>query len=69
MTTPLPVSVAIPAGWTPEQAMAVLELLNDLRDALWAMHGDRIQHHLQQQQGPADTSAPGNAPNSHNPVF
>ena len=69
MTTPLPVSVVVPARWTPEQAIAVLELLNDLRDALWAVHGDRIQHHLQQQQASADTSAPGSDPNSHDPVF
>ena len=69
MTPPLPTSVLIPAGWTPEQAMAVLELLNDLRDALWAMHGDRIQQHLQQQQGSADTIAPGNDLNSDEPVF
>ena len=32
-------SVLIPASWTPEQALAVLELLNDLRDTLWAIHG------------------------------
>jgi len=69
VTPALPVSVVIPAGWTPEQAIAVLELLDDLRDALWVVHGDRIQHHLQQQQGPAGTSPPGSAPNSHDPVF
>ena len=69
MTTPLPVSVLIPAGWTPEQALAVLELLNDLRDALWAIHGDRIQGHLQQQQGAADTSVPSGDPNGDNPAF
>lgn len=45
------VSVLIPAAWTPEQALAVLELLNDLRDALCAIHGDRIQDMLQQEQG------------------
>ena len=45
------VSVLIPASWTPEQALAVLELLNDLRDALCAIHGDRIQDMLQQEQG------------------
>ena len=45
------VSVLIPASWTPEQALAVLELLNDLRDALWAIHGCHIQDLLQQEQG------------------
>jgi len=41
MTTLPAVSVLIPADWTPEQALAVLELLNGLRDAIWAIHGDR----------------------------
>jgi len=41
MTTLPAVSVLIPADWTPEQALAVLELLNDLRNAIWAVHGDR----------------------------
>ena len=45
------VSVLIRASWTPEQALAVLELLNDLQDALCAIHGDRIQDMLQQEQG------------------
>ena len=58
MTTPLVLSVLIPDGWTPEQALAVLELLNDIRDALWALHGDRIQEHLQQQQGSAHSKRP-----------
>ena len=67
--TPLAVSVLIPAGWTPEQALAVLELLNDLRDALWALHGDRIQEHLQQQQASACSIAPRGEPDSDDPVF
>jgi hypothetical protein len=69
MTTPLVLSVLIPDGWTPEQALAVLELLNDIRDALWALHGDRIQEYLQQQQGSAHTSAPSGDPNGDDPVF
>ena len=63
------VSVLIPAEWTPEQALAVLELLNDLRDALWALHGDRIQEHLQQQQASADSITPRGEPDGDDPVF
>jgi hypothetical protein len=33
-TRPLP--FAIPAYWTPEQALAVVELLEDLRDLIWS---------------------------------
>lgn len=57
------VSVLIPAAWTPEQALAVLELLNDLRDALCAIHGGRIQDMLQQEQGFAATGLPPSEPN------
>jgi hypothetical protein len=31
----LTIPFAIPAYWTPEQALAVFELLEDLRDAVW----------------------------------
>jgi hypothetical protein len=36
-TTPLP------AHWTPEQALAVFECLQALRDALWANYGPQVQ--------------------------
>lgn len=32
---PLTISLKIPAYWTPEQAFAVVELLDDLRDRVW----------------------------------
>lgn len=63
------VSVLIPASWTPEQALAVLELLNDLRDALCAIHGDRIQDMLQQEQGFAATALQPSEPNNDDPSF
>ena len=69
MTPSLPVSVLIPTRWTPEQAIAVLELLNELRDALWAAHGERIQQYLQQQQGSADTNPPDSGPDGADPAF
>ncbi len=43
----------IPTTWTPEQALAVFELLDDLKDRLWALHGGQIQNLLQQEQGSA----------------
>ena len=63
------VSVLIPASWTPEQALAVLELLNDLRDALCAIHGDRIQDMLQQQHGVAAADLPPSELDSDEPLF
>ncbi len=47
-------TVVIPTTWTPEQALAVFELIDDLREKLWALHGRQIQDILQQEQGAAD---------------
>ena len=54
-----PVDVEIPATWTPEQALAVFELLDEIRDKIWSRYGVRLQDLLQEQQtsSPAD---PGN---------
>jgi hypothetical protein len=46
-------TVAIPTTWTPQQALAVFELIDDLREKLWALHGRQIQDILQQEQGAA----------------
>ena len=56
-TPPWATTVVIPPTWTPEQALAVFELLDDLRARLWSLHGRHIQDLLEQEQG----SAPNNA--------
>jgi len=56
-TPPWATTIVIPTTWTPEQALAVFELIDDLRDRLWSMHGRQIQDLLEQEQG----SAPNNA--------
>jgi hypothetical protein len=38
-----PLSIDIPRTWTPEQALALFELIDDLRDKVWALYGDRMQ--------------------------
>ena len=37
------------ATWTPEQALAVWELLDDLRDRIWSHYGLVIQNQLREQ--------------------
>jgi hypothetical protein len=32
--------ITIPDRWTPEQALAVVEFIGDLRQAIWAHYGD-----------------------------
>lgn len=38
----LTIPFAIPAYWTPEQALAVVELLEDLRDLIWSHYGAQL---------------------------
>jgi hypothetical protein len=44
------IDLAIPAYWSPEEALAVFELLDDLRDKIWAHYGLRLQQLLAEQQ-------------------
>jgi hypothetical protein len=54
-----PVGVEIPATWTPEQALAVFELLDEIRDKIWSRYGVRLQDLLQEQRT-SSTVDPGN---------
>jgi hypothetical protein len=69
LPTPPPSAVVIPTSWTPEQALAVFELLDDLRDRLWAIHGCHIQDLLQQQQGFTTRDLQPSEPNSDDRSF
>ena len=40
---------AVPAYWTPEQALAVVELLDDLRELIWAHYDVRLIDLIQTQ--------------------
>jgi hypothetical protein len=42
-----PITVNIPADWTPEQALAVLDLLDDLSKKIWTRYSVRLQPLLQ----------------------
>ena len=37
-----PMTVTLPNDWTPEQAMAVVELLDALRENIWALYDVRL---------------------------
>ena len=45
-----PIPVEIPATWTPEQALAVFDLLDEIRDKIWSRYGSRLQGLFQEQQ-------------------
>jgi hypothetical protein len=40
----------LPANWSPEQAVAVFEILNELRERVWDLYGLQIQQVLRGQQ-------------------
>ncbi|MBW4036107.1 MAG: hypothetical protein HIU90_11595 [Proteobacteria bacterium] len=49
-----PLAVDIPRTWTPEQALAVYELITDLRDAIWLLYGCQLMDEQRSQcAGPA----------------
>jgi hypothetical protein len=42
----------IPQHWTPEQALAVFECLQAIRQALWEMYGPQVQQAWYEQLVP-----------------
>jgi hypothetical protein len=45
-----PITVDIPVTWTPEQALAVFELLDELREKIWIRYGSQMQALMAEQQ-------------------
>jgi len=61
------IGLRIDQDWTPEQALAVFELIDELRDAIWSRHGQAIQDGYRQAYGPdlgpdPDDTAPDEPP-------
>ena len=53
-------SLALPIDWSPEQAAAVFEILDDLRERVWNRYGLQIQQLLREQRCTAATTAAHN---------
>lgn len=45
-----PITVEIPATWSDEQALAVFELLDELKDQICARYGCRLQEEMLHQR-------------------
>ena len=50
-------SMTLPTEWSPEQAIAVFEILDELRERVWALYSLQIQGVLREQQRTTATSA------------
>jgi hypothetical protein len=63
---PLTVPLQIPTWWTPKQAFAVLEMLDDLRDTIWRCYELQLltEYRKQLKQAVADCTEqdPGDLP-------
>ena len=40
----------VPTYWTPEQALAVFEILDELRDRVWGLYGPQIQQSMREDR-------------------
>ena len=47
----------MPTHWSPEQAVAVFEFLDELREHVWARYGAQIQQVLRDERSTADPAA------------
>ncbi|MEI7465656.1 MAG: hypothetical protein WCJ87_09930 [Burkholderiales bacterium] len=52
-----PGSITLPTQWSPEQAVAVFEILDELREHVWARYGLQIQHVLRDERSTAVPAA------------
>ena len=43
------IQIEIPRTWTPEQALAVFDMIDALRDAICALYNDQLQDLMRQQ--------------------
>ena len=45
-----PITIEIPLTWMAEQALAVFELLDELREKIWTCYGSQMQDLMAEQQ-------------------
>ena len=50
-------SITLPTHWSPEQAVAVFKILDELRKHVWARYGLQIQQVLRDERGMAVSTA------------
>jgi hypothetical protein len=52
-------SINIPTGWSAEQAMAVVELLDDLREHIWARYQLMLLDAYRDEMSPTSANVQG----------
>ena len=61
-------SFILPDDWTAEQALAVVELLDDLRERIWTQYEIALHEVLREQRSAFPTTDPANL-DSTDPPF
>jgi hypothetical protein len=61
------ITVEISRFWTPEEALAVFELIDDIRDKILALHGDQLREALKDQRRYGDPPDSGDAADDDRP--
>ncbi len=51
----------VPTHWTPKQALAVFEILDELRDRIWESYGPQIQQAIRKDRRTTSRPTPGRA--------
>jgi hypothetical protein len=51
---PLTIALQIPTYWTPEQAFAVFQFVDELREAIWQCYALQIQDEYRDDVRPAN---------------
>jgi hypothetical protein len=59
---PLTISLRIPTYWTPEQAFAVFQLIDDLREAIWQCYEMELIDEFRDQLKPDLVNCTENEP-------
>ena len=62
-----PATVEISRFWSPDVALAVFELIDDLRDKILALHGDQLREALRVQRGQGRPGKSGDATDDGRP--
>jgi hypothetical protein len=55
------IAFCLPDDWTPEQALAVVELLDDLRERIWAHYQLPLFELIREERMPAPDPGPSPA--------
>ncbi|MBK8767843.1 MAG: hypothetical protein IPM01_25835 [Burkholderiaceae bacterium] len=61
--------ITLPEHWSPEQALAVFEIVDGLRELLWHRYGGQIQQAMRAQRSSAKSTAQLDIDYTEDPPF